>query len=620
MVAHLLVPVRDQKDFDRDWHSFKPDRANGITVGTLIGRARDAGFDLGGFLAQLGMAGMAPGAGVGVGASGSGSTSSRGDNATGAGGHGGNGASVGTADASAQGATANPSGETGWAPPLPLPITLLPVPSFNPAWLPDLVRPLCLDIASSLPCAIDYPAVNLFTCLGSVLGNKLLVEAKTVNSWTEVANLWGLCIGDVSQMKSPSAYPFLQLMNRLQERAQQQHSTAVAQHQGAMMAHQALLKHHQKSLNAAAAKGATTASPSIPLSPPEPLLKHYFTTNATYEKLGELCVGNRDGVLVYGDEVSGLLASLNREEMRAARAFFLTGFNGKSPYKFDRIMRGTVALPRYALGILGNIQPDPLLRLLVEHMKLQNDGMTQRFGLMVWPDPVALGFVDQPRPPYAFHNACKVFDAFAELDPQKTGASSNFGNWEWFIRLDQAAQARFVNWLTTENLRVRQNTSEAASLREHFGKYPKLVLALALMLHLMDLVQATSNAALDEPQGEIAKLFPITLNAVVRAIEIASYAAGHARRVYRAGADPAYVTARLLALRIAKGELAGTVRVRHIVRHCWSDLTDVDRVAAGLAVLEDYGWVREHQVRRGATGRPASNNWDINPLGWGAQV
>ncbi len=56
---------------------------------------------------------------------------------------------------------------------------------------------------------------------------------------------------------------------------------------------------------------------------------------------------------------------------------------------------------------------------------------------------------------------------------------------------------------------------------------------------------------------------------------------------------------------------------------CWDTILDkADRVSDGLAVLEDFGWVRGRELRAGAGskgGRP-SMEWDINPLGRGAHV
>ncbi len=470
----------------------------------------------------------------------------------------------------------------GWPQPQALPIPLLPVPQFDPAWLPDLVRPFCLDVANSLPCPLDYAAVNFLITAGTVLGNKLLAEAKAQNSWLEAPNVWGLNVGDVSQMKTPSARPFMQQLDRLQARAQQQHDAAMAQWRGAMLAHQAHVGNIKAALTTAskqALKAGATVPPAaspIPPEPPEPRLKHYYTNDTTYEKLSELCRDNPYGVLAIGDEMSGFLSNLNREELRSARAFFLTGFNGTSSYKADRIMRGTTLLPRFAIGVLGNIQPDPLCQYLMTSAEegQQNDGLAQRFGLLVWPDPVPLAFIDLPRTFGAAQQIFAAYDALAELDPQTAGAE-NAGGWEWFLRFEPAAHARFVLWLQTENFPARQDDNTATALRAHFGKYPKLVLGLALVLHLLDLVQVASGAPLEDPQGSIPRLTPIALGAVERAIEISRYAAQHARRVYHAGADPAYTAARLLAQRIAKGDLAGTTRARVIAQRGWSGLDKV---------------------------------------------
>ena len=327
------------------------DRRGPATYGGLtIAKARQGAND----------GGTTTGAGTGGGPEPGGGPSAAGGNPAGAGGPAPGGGP------SAAGGSAN------WSHPQSMPIPLSPVPAFDPTWLPDLVRPFCQDVAGSLPCPLDYAATNLFATLGSVWGNKLLVQAKDRNSWLEAANVWGLNVGDVSQMKSPSSRPFTQHLDRLQARAQLRHDAAMAQWRGSKIAHQAYVSQVQVSMNAAA-KQAVQAGVAIrpqalpiPPEPPEPQLVHYYTNDATYEKLSELCRGNPYGVLACGDEMSGFLSNLSREDMRPARAFFLTGHNGTSWYKTDRIMRGTVTLSRFAIGVLGNIQPDPLCQYLME--------------------------------------------------------------------------------------------------------------------------------------------------------------------------------------------------------------------------------------------------------------
>jgi putative DNA primase/helicase len=619
----------DQRDFDRSWRNFRADRPDGITVGTLFQIARQvAGYDADAGIAQL-IAGR-PGAqgGTGTDAGGTGGHGTGAGNGTGTG-TGGNGAGNGTGT---QGNAGPGPSAQGWGLPQPLPITLLPVPLFDPAWLPNLIRLFCLDVAHSMPCPLDYVVVNVLTALAGVLGNRLLIEAKTNNSWLVAPNFWGLVVGDVAQKKSPAARPIAQILMRLQNRETQRYDAKMAAWANTKAIHQALTTQHQSILNAAAKqalKAGSTAMPgglpSVPQLPLEPQLRHLFTNDTTYEKLSELCVTNRDGIIAMGDELAGQIAALNREDMRMARQFYLIGWNGDLPYKMDRIVRGTNTLDHFAITVLGNIQPDPLAQVLLQSADpgQMNDGFAQRFSLLVWPDPVAGVYTDTVRPHGVMQQINAAFDAFAELNPsQVKGTDNNFGHWEWFVRLDQAALARFIDWHDNEYLPLCADLTQAASLRAHFTKYPKLALGLALVIHLLDLVQLLPNQPVGDPQGVIPAVTPIHLAALDQAIAITRYAAAHARRAYHASADPAYVSARLLAQRIAKGELVGTTRARLIVQRGWSGLRVVQQVLDGLTVLEEFGWVRCRHPHgfKPQGGRPPGADWEVNPSAMGIKV
>ena len=54
--------------------------------------------------------------------------------------------------------------------------------------------------------------------------------------------------------------------------------------------------------------------------------ERFLISDATVEKLGEICQANCDGVLVYRDELLTLLTDLECEEKAAARGFFMTGW------------------------------------------------------------------------------------------------------------------------------------------------------------------------------------------------------------------------------------------------------------------------------------------------------
>ncbi len=116
--------------------------------------------------------------------------------------------------------------------------------------------------------------------------------------------------------------------------------------------------------------------------------KRYVINDATIEKLGEVLQDNPDGLLVFRDELMGLLRGLDKAGREQDRAFYLEGWNGEGQFTFDRIARGTKFIPAVCLSILGGIQPGPLsdyFRAAAKSGK-DHDGLISRFQLLVYPD------------------------------------------------------------------------------------------------------------------------------------------------------------------------------------------------------------------------------------------
>ncbi len=87
------------------------------------------------------------------------------------------------------------------------------------------------------------------------------------------------------------------------------------------------------------------------------------------------------------DELSCFLANLERREYQTDRAFYLTAFNGDDQFTYDRIGRGTIFIPHVTLSIIGSIQPSRIIPIIqAMHYGTNNDGLLQRFQMLVWPD------------------------------------------------------------------------------------------------------------------------------------------------------------------------------------------------------------------------------------------
>src|SRR5262249_22154113 len=120
----------------------------------------------------------------------------------------------------------------------------------------------------------------------------------------------------------------------------------------------------------------------------EPRRKRLVINDATFEKLQEVLSENVLGLIVIRDELTGVLASFERNGYEGARQFYLTAWNGFSPYSIDRIGRGTIYVPACCLSIFGGIQPMRLKEFLagLSESGATNDGMIQRFQVLVYPD------------------------------------------------------------------------------------------------------------------------------------------------------------------------------------------------------------------------------------------
>ena len=122
--------------------------------------------------------------------------------------------------------------------------------------------------------------------------------------------------------------------------------------------------------------------------PEEPQAKRYVTNDCSYEALGQLLVANPTGILVFRDELVSLLKTLDREEYAAARGFYHDGMGRQEPYTFDRIIRGHQHIKAAFVGLVGSTQPGRIVEYLRRATSASegNDGLIQRFSLLVWPD------------------------------------------------------------------------------------------------------------------------------------------------------------------------------------------------------------------------------------------
>jgi Protein of unknown function (DUF3987) len=481
--------------------------------------------------------------------------------------------------------------------PHPLPESLLPVAPFDLELIPTQLQPWVADLCERLQCPGDYIGVSVMGGAGSVIGRKVLLRPHLEDDWAVVANQWAMGIGRPGVMKSPAMDEALRPLKQLVYLAEQQFKADQARY--AVDTAAAKLRRDENLREAAKIiKADREADISYLLeetAESEPTLQRYIANDTTAEALGVLLQQNPNGLLVFRDELVSLLESLDQEEHVTQRGLYLTGWNGNSPYTFDRITRGLhLSIDAVCLSILGSSQPGRISQYLSRAIRggRFDDGLIQRFGLFVWPDiSREWHHVDRRPDRTAREAAYSVFKRLDQLDwrdirAQRDRGSTGDEEGLPYLRLGIDAYDMFVAWRIELERRLRLGEMIPA-LESHLAKYRKLVPGLSLICHLID-----------------ANTGPVGSASMKRAIAWATYLETHARRAYGSVTAAEADTARAILARIQSGHLQGEFTARDVWRPGWSRLTDRGAVRAGLEMLVDYDWLTARRVETG--GRPTT--------------
>lgn len=482
-----------------------------------------------------------------------------------------------------------------WVEPIPLPAALPPVEPFTPDLLPEALRPWIVDIADRVQCPIDFPAVAAMVSLSALIGRKVGIRPKRRDDWLVVPNLWGGVIGRPGVMKTPAMQEPLKFLRHMEVAAKEAYDRAVKDAEAAELVSKARQKQAEQEIREAVKKqrqdAIDIALRALGEDFEKPVRKRYVVNDSTVEKLGELLNQNPTGFLVFRDELIGLLKSLDKEGQEGARSFYLEAWNGTGRYTYDRVQRGTLDIEAAILSVLGGIQPGPLSQYLrgAAREGAGDDGLIQRFQLLVWPDiSRAWQNVDRWPDSAARARARQVFEGLDRLDATLLGADHDLNDPDGvaFLRFSDEAQALFDQWRAGLEARVRSGDLHPA-MESHLSKFRSLIPSLALIIHVAD-----------------GHRGPVGAEPLRRAIAWDGYLSSHAARIYAQAIHPDIPAARSLGLKLLAGEVKDGFTLREVYRRGWSGLSSAEDARGGAELLVDFGWLQE--VRQATPGRTGS--------------
>jgi Protein of unknown function (DUF3987) len=483
----------------------------------------------------------------------------------------------------------------GWPKPERLGEELPPVPQFDSGLLPASLRPMVEDVADRTQVPLDFPAIVAVATLAGLCGRRALIQPKKQDvSWVIVPNLWGAIVADPGMMKSPVIATVTAPARAVEAEWRAAHAETMREYEAA--SERAKLDHAvwAESYKRASKKGdALPSKPQTNIS--DPLQRRLIAVDATFESLHQLLAENPAGLFVLRDELTGWLASLERQGRESERAFYLECWAGDTGFTIDRIGRGSIHVEHCCGSLFGGIQPGRFRAYLSDALRdgPANDGLIQRFQLLVWPDAKKdWSYRDRPPDARAMQMAERVYRRITEMNPESP------------LRLNFAsdAQGLFIEWLTELETRLRAD-GISPFMQAHLAKYRKLMPALSLLFSLAD-----------------NSLEAVRLHHAQQAADLCDYLAHHARRVYASRISPERLAALSLSRRLTGGwkRDSGTFTVRDVYQNDWTGLGMPDEVRAALRVLVDAAWVRAEEARPD-TGRP-SEVYAINPRIGGVHV
>lgn len=491
-----------------------------------------------------------------------------------------------------------------WKTPESLEQQLQPVDEIPKEIIPDPFIPWLLDISTRMQCPLDFVAIGAMVVVATVVGAACAVRPKQKDDWEVIPNLWGGIVSRPSTLKSPALGEVMKPLGRLEFEYLEIYNEEM-QEFGADVEVFKASKDAVKAEMVASAKGKKGAADMDDLKhkftnmdqPKEPIRKRLKTNDTTIEKLGELLNDNPRGLLVFRDELVGLLCSWEREDRQQDRSFYLEGWNGNQGFTVDRIGRGTIDTKNICLSVLGGIQPAKLTSYLLQSTSsLTNDGMMQRFQLLVYPDEAKdWKLIDEYPDSGAKNKAYHILKKLADYD--FTEIQEIADDERPYFHFDEAAQSVFNEWLTDLEEKIRNEDNPL--IAEHLAKYRSLMPSLALLLHLIDVIE----------DGEIDG--GITEYAAIKAAAWTEYLETHARRIYGLLGDIVVKSAAELAKKIKKRVVQNGFTARDVYRNEWY-LLNREQTEAAIDELIDAGWIRPIIEEKNDVGRP-TERYEINP-------
>jgi len=379
-------------------------------------------------------------------------------------------------------------------------------PPFPVEVFPPKVAAFAGRVAESMRCPRDFPGLSILVVSGSAIGAARALQLK--GGWLEKPGLYAVIVNRPGTTKTPALRAVMTPVYDEQDKLAEEHKAAVKEYEDAVEAYKEAKRNHEEGT-------------PLPPPPPEPApLRHLFANDTTVESLAANLAENRKGILLFRDELTAWVRSLDQYKGRGTdRQFFLSGWSGEMVKVDRKYAHGQPTIIRDPfVSVLGGIQPDLLVELQAEGGK--EDGFIHRVLFAFPAEGEAQEWSDTALSDEDQLEWKVVLGKLLNLQPIKAEGSSERPKRLEFSPDGKAAYVAWHNQLVAE-------MNHAEFTRELWGPWSKLkahCARFALILHLLRV--ACGEAGDDQSEGQVDALD------VAGAVRLCDYFKAHIRLVY----------------------------------------------------------------------------------------
>lgn len=476
--------------------------------------------------------------------------------------------------------------------PKPLDLTLKSVETIDDDCLPKVLVDWLKPAAVVIGCPFDFLVLSAVVMTATLIGSRLRVKPIKNSDWFVVPNLYAGLVGVASTKKTPALDETRIPILELNCEAQKDFKKLFSEYELDLKFYE---KDSHKILKESVTKEDYKRNIEKCPQPPQPIQRRFETNDITASKLIQFLADNPNGLMLFRDELTGWLRSLEAEYDKSARSFILELWKGAIAYEMARVDGREIQLTSGTLSIVGGLTPSKLQRYVTEAYSFDNsDGFLQRF-LFSFPDFTRRAAKPTEADYYAmqkgFAKANETLGRIADFDFQGKVKSAN-GDTFHIVKFSADAQITVDQWKDETETEAESLQIEDEPFSSFLYKLPKNCFAIALIFHTLE------NINRDYFPDEI------TNETALRAMAYTQVLISHARRVFALGEKQIFSLAQTLLGKIKKGNLEQGFTGREVARKQWCGLKTPDTIKDVLGLLVDYGYLKELQTQ--GEGRPTT--------------